>query len=558
MASAADLVSTPISSRESPLRTATVLSTALAPLAGSNELVEDFIPETPSPCASKLVRRAHKHAYPSQRAIPYNRITKEFARLNRSPKFAELIQKAYGETSPRETTEPVRGVPVDPGNEDNVHPGEEIDYEQKTEERHQTSPEKSTPEDAYSSEPTRSPPPSSPPSSLSPPSPPSPPPPFTPKRHTIQEIFYDMKKVMGNSYRAEPGHAYVLYDDLNQDPTFKLGSSTQIQQRVKNHQLRCRPSWRSIQRPSGNIPAPARLERLAQRELQNFQCDVHCPCGTEHTEYYWGSKDVGVEVLDFWSEWLQGKGKGELNGLEPYDRNGKLKDFWTDRLDQFQASMNEYFRCRNPQCAKNQENAPACQACLRAGWKRWAEPTRADELDYACRMNISSTTIRRGIQSPISRNIFGVSFLIFIVHLIRHTVSAWHWISDPRVFLCVIPMRLLSGWLGPIVPVPDLVSHWLLCILDMTSVIVCIYARLQDGAAGLTFPVPHPSPSISPGFKRARGKKRPSSDGGENLEREDEIETPAVGDIESSDGPTMKKSQPELAGPLGCNATRRS
>jgi hypothetical protein len=437
--------------------------------------------------------------------------------------------------SPRETTEAVRGIPNEPSNEDNEHSGEEIDYQQETEERQRTPLEKSTPDDTYSSESERSPPPS-------PPSP-SPPPSFTPKRHTIQEIFYDMKTVMRNSYKAEPGHAYVLYDDLNQDPTFKLGSSTQIPKRLKNHKQKCRPTWRSIQRPAGNILAPMRLERLAQRELQNFNYDKQCACGTGHTEYFWGSKDVGVEVLDFWSEWLQGKGKGELKDPEPYDRNGRLKDFWTDRLDLFQASINEYFRCGDPQCAESQEETRACQACLRAGWKRWAEPTRADELEYACRMSISSTTIRRAIQSTISRNIFGLSFLMFFVSLISHIVSAWQWISDPGVFLWVIPLRLGSGWVGPGGRVPDLASpRLLLWILDMTFIIVCIYTRLQqDGAARFTFLVPHPSPSPSPGFKKARGKKRPSLDAGEALKREGEVEAPAVGDAESSNGQTMER-----------------
>ncbi|KAL4763629.1 GIY-YIG nuclease family protein [Aspergillus foveolatus] len=552
MASAADLISTPTSSRESPSGTSTVVSTTPSPLAGSSELVEYFLPETPSPCASKLVRRAHKHASQSQRAIPYNRITKEFARLNRSPKFAELIQKACGEISPRETKEAVRGVPNQPSIEDNEHSGEEIDYQQKTEERQPTPPEKSTADDASSSESARSPPPS-------PPSP-SPSPSFTPKRHTIQEIFYDMKKVMRNSYKAEMGHAYVLYDDLTQNPTFKLGSSTQIPERMRSHKLKCRPSSRSIQRPSGNILAPMRLERLAQRELQNFKYDMQCRCGTEHTEYFWGSKDVGVEVLDFWSEWLQGKGKGELKDLEPYDRSGRLKDFWADRLDLFQASINEYFRCGDPQCAESQEDARACQACLRAGWRKWAEPTRVDELEYACRMSISSKDIRHIIQSTITRNIFGVSFLIFIVSLISHIVSAWQWISNPRVFLWVIPLRLGSSWVGPGGRVPDLASpRLLLWILDMTFIIVCIYTRLQqDGASRFTFLVPHSSPSLSPGFKNARGKKRPSLDAGEALEREGEVEAPAVGDVESSNGRTMKGSQSESGGHLECNATGRS
>lgn len=552
MASAADLISTPTSSKESPSGTSTVISITPSPLAGSSELVEYVLPETPSPCASKLVRRAHKHASQNQRAIPYNRITKEFARLNRSPKFAELIQKACGEISPRETKDAVRGVPNEPSNEDNEHSGKEIGHQQETDEQQSTQPEKSTADDAYSSESARSPPPS-------PPSP-SPPPSFTPKRRTIQEIFYDMEKVMRNSYKAEMGHAYVLYDDLNQDPTFKLGSSTQILKRMKTHQHKCRPSWRSIQRPAGNILAPMRLERLAQRELQNFKCEVQCRCGTPHTEYFWGSKDVGVEVLDFWSEWLQGKGNGELKDLEPYDRSGRLKDFWTDRLDLFQASINEYFRCGDPQCADNQEGKRACQDCLRAGWKRWAEPTRADELEYACRMSISSTTIRRIIQSTISRSLFGMSFLMLIVSLISHTVSAWQWISDPRVFLWVIPLRLGSSWVGPGGRVPDLASpRLLLWILDMTFIIVCIYTRLQqDGAARFTFPVPHPSPTPSPGFNKAKGKKRSSLDAGEALEQEGEVEDPAVGDVESSNGRTMKDSQSELGGHLECNAMGRS
>ncbi|KAL5050847.1 hypothetical protein BDW71DRAFT_173295 [Aspergillus fruticulosus] len=534
MALTADLVSTPLPFGHSPTGTLAESSTAAALLYEPSERNDEGNFETPSPCASKLARRVQKGGRQSQRAIPYNRITKDFARMNRSPKFAELIQRACGETSPREAAKgAVRGADgpiasIEPSNEDNERPGEETDYQQETKERSRTSPEEPTPDDAYSSKSTESPPP------------PPPPPRFTPKRHTIQKIFQDMRKVMRNSYKEEPGHAYILYDNLNRSPLFKLGSSTDIHHRVKEHQHKCqRPSWRSIQRPARNIPAPARLERLAQRELQNFQCDPQCSCGTEHTEYFWGSKEAGVEVLDFWSGWLQGKDKE----LEPYDCNGHLKNFWSDRLDRFQASIYEYFRCDNPQCAEKEEDAPACQACLRAGWRKWAEPTPADELDYACRMNIPSRSVQRGIQSVNGLNIIQTSFLIALVNLFGQVLSVWQWISDPGVILCAIPLRLLSGWVEPRIRLPDLASCWLPCIVDVMLIVVCVYTRLQrDSATGFGLLVSKSSPSPSPGYKKARGRKRTSLSGGEALEREAEDETLAVEDTEPGNGSTTKRA----------------
>ncbi|KAL4996879.1 hypothetical protein BDV10DRAFT_202040 [Aspergillus recurvatus] len=530
----ANLISTPSSLDHAPTGVLAGLSTTPAPLTESSERNEEDIPETPSPCVSKLSRCVRRDGRQGQRAIPYNRITKDFARLNRSPKFAELIQRAGCEPSPSEAAkEAVRGVdgpiaPTEPSNEDNKHPGEEVGHRQETEEQSRTSSEEPTPEDADSLQATESPPPSR----------------FIPKRHTIQKIFQDMSKVMRNSYKAEPGHAYILYDNLN-SPFFKVGSSTDIHHRVKEHQHRCqRPSWRSIQRPARNIPAPGRLERLAQRQLQNFQCDPQCPCGTEHTEYFWGPKEVGVEVLDFWSGWLQRKD----NELEPYDCNGNLKHFWHDRLDQFQGSIHEHFKCDNPQCAEKEEDAPACQACLRAGWRKWAEPTPADELDYACRMSIPSRAIQRDIQSINSLDIIPTSCLISFVNLIRRFLSVWQWISDPDVLLCAIPLRLLSGWVEPKIRLPDLAFYWLQYIIDMTFIVICIYIRLQrDGAVGFEL-VPKSSPNLSPslGYKKARARKRTSLGGREALGREGEAETPIVDENEPGDGLTTKRASAGL------------
>ncbi|KAL4973925.1 hypothetical protein BDW66DRAFT_140979 [Aspergillus desertorum] len=540
MALTADLVSTPLSPNHSPSATSAVLSTAQALLGEPSERFEDDFPETPSPCASKLSRSIRKHGRQNQRAIPYNRITKEFAQKNRSPKFAELIHRACGESSLKEATKQAVGgvdgpiVPIGPSSEDSK---KEIDHQQETQERSRTSPEKATPDKAYSSRSTESPPP--------------PPPLFTPKRHTIQEIFQDMSKVMQNSYKNNPGHAYILYDNLNRSPLFKLGSSTDIHQRVKEHQSKCqRPSWRSIPRPTRNIPAPARLERLAQKELKNFQCGLQCSCGTEHTEYFWGSKEVGVEVLDFWSGWLQGKGKGEDKELGPYDRNGNLEHFWVDRLDQFEASLHEFFKCGNPQCAEKEEDAPACQACLRAGWRKWTEPTPADELDYACRMNIPSQAIRRGVQSINGLDIIRVSYLIASVNLIRQALSVWRWMSDPAVFLCVIPLRLLSGWVEPRVRLPESASCWFQYIADMMFVFICIYTRLQyGGAVGFSLVVPSSSPSPScQKYREARGTKRASLSGGDALGREGEVETPIGDETEPGNGRTTE----------GASARRRS
>ncbi|KAL5342273.1 hypothetical protein BJX70DRAFT_356364 [Aspergillus crustosus] len=294
-----------------------------------------------------------------------------------------------------------------------------------------------------------------------------------------------MKHIMTKPYNNDRGHAYILFDRVNQSPFFKIGKSTNPKQRKEEHERKCQlKGWSSRERPASAISTPMRLERLAQAELQNMKYDPKCSCGVEHIEYFWGETNIGLEALDFWCEWLLRR--------EPYGRDGELKGLWADRLDLFQNHLHGYFRCGSAQCAEQEEEASACQACLRAGWKKWAEPAPEEELDYACRATVSSKWARQCIMKLGASGVINTFNLVAFTEVVGQIISIWKWISDPDVFLWAISLRLLGSWVEPRIYLPGLAFRFLLAVFDAILVVVCVYTRFYYGRGEYEYARPRP------------------------------------------------------------------
>ncbi|KAL2818215.1 hypothetical protein BDW59DRAFT_152169 [Aspergillus cavernicola] len=449
MAQTTDLLSTPLLSSHLPPKALLESLTTPVLLDGVDEIFTgrdgENIPESPSPCARKA-RRVKKNG--RRPTTPNNHIIQEMVRKNKSPKFAALFQNLAG-SSLDGGSEQGHGNSEHPEDPDNQQEGEQFLPSTELPNLDDAS------EDSNEEEST-------------------PLPTFIPQRHTIRELFHDMKDIMTRTYKDTQGRAYILFDRLNQSPFFKIGQSNNPRHRKEKHERKCQlKGWASRERPAISIRMPMRLERLAQAELQNIKCDPRCSCGVEHVEYFWGPMDIGLEVLDFWCEWLQSR--------EPYGWDGQLKGFWVDRLEQFQTHLHDYFSCGSLQCAEQDEEAPACQACLRAGWKKWVEPTPEDELDYACRANIPSKWVRLRVLSLSTFSVIDNFYLIAFVNLVGQILSMCRWISDPNVFLCVIPLRLLGFWVEPRIRLTGPALGFLLLVVDTTLFVVCVYTRFQHG-----------------------------------------------------------------------------
>ncbi|KAL4864767.1 hypothetical protein BDV12DRAFT_188658 [Aspergillus spectabilis] len=420
----------------------------------SEEVGETFIrwngdtePETPSPCARKA-SRVKKNGRRS--TTINNRIIQEMVQKNKSPKFAVLLPNLIGS----------------PPNKPSEH-------------KHNNSEHRA--EDGHNQQGCDQILPSAELSNLDGISLPH----FIPQQHTILEIFHDMKDIMVKSYNSDKGYAYILFDRLNHSPFFKIGKSNNPKHRKGEHERKCQlKGWDSRQRPATSISMPMRLERLAQVELQNMKYDPRCSCGVEHVEYFWGEINIGLEALDFWCDWLQRH--------EPYGWDGQLKGFWVDRLDLFQNRLHDYFRCGRAQCAEQEEEAPACQACLRAGWKKWIEPTPEDELDYACRVTIPSKWVRLSIMKLDTFKIIDNFYLVAFANLVGKILSMWRWISDPNIFLCAISLRLLGCWVEPRIYLPGPAFCFLLSVVDTTLFVICVYTRFQHSRGEFEFAKPRP------------------------------------------------------------------
>ncbi|KAL4957057.1 hypothetical protein BDW69DRAFT_180943 [Aspergillus filifer] len=355
MALTADLLATPLSSAHSPSGTLSGLTAKLTSETPLSETDTEDQFEAPSPCVERAARRIQRKGPRS--ASRRNFTIQEYLRVHNSLESPALGPAVLSNTADeeRETEEQVSTI-------ENTEPHADDDEDSEAGDRETTQDRSNVlPETTGLASATEEPRITETPS-------------FNPKTHTIHEIVQRMREFMESNYTDNPGHAYLLYDRSGESPFLKIGKSVRVSVRKGRHQRECQlETWDTKQRPVTSIPRPMRLERIVQAELRNLAYDPSCICGVKHQEYFWVSKEAGLELLDFWAGWLKVH--------EPYDEEENLKAFWVDRLDQFQENTHVYFRCNSEQCANQDEDAPACQACLRAGWNKWAEPTASEEFE---------------------------------------------------------------------------------------------------------------------------------------------------------------------------------
>ncbi|KAL4938746.1 hypothetical protein BDV06DRAFT_225716 [Aspergillus oleicola] len=450
MALAADLLATPLSSGYSPSGTLSQLTAKLTSEIHLTETDTEDQFEAPSPCVERTVRRVQKKEPRS--TTRRNFTIQEYFRVHNSPESPALgrIAAALSSTADvgQETEEHDSTVEDAESHNDENEQIEEGDHETSAQHTSDILPETTGPD---------TPAPAAEEPTLETPA-------FSPKKYAIHEIVQRVREAMTRTYKDEPGHAYILFERHGGSPFLKVGKSIKTSDRKGQHRRECQlETWDLKQRPATSIQRPMRLERLVQAELRNMVCDPRCTCGVKHQEYFRISKETGLELLDFWANWLRVH--------EPYDPEEELKPFWLNRLDKFQENSHRHFRCDSDECADQDEDTPACQACLRAGWKKWAEPTPSDELEYACQTNIPSKALQQIFQWLDRYGIIGVIYLMWLVQLIEQIVSLWHWISDPKIFHCALPLRLMAFWVKPQVSLPGQAGPWLLFVVDIALAI---------------------------------------------------------------------------------------
>ncbi|KZL79392.1 hypothetical protein CI238_01287 [Colletotrichum incanum] len=72
-----------------------------------------------------------------------------------------------------------------------------------------------------------------------------------------------------------------------------------------------------------DIPFHGFAEKLIHTELNNYQHQWLCACGTRHNEYFRVSEDTAVEVFERWRDFCK---------KEPWDTSGKILPAWGQRL----------------------------------------------------------------------------------------------------------------------------------------------------------------------------------------------------------------------------------
>lgn len=199
-------------------------------------------------------------------------------------------------------------------------------------------------------------------------------PPTTDLNDIISGMSEAIKKGLSKKEKNGAGRVYFLEDTSGKTSRFKIGSTSQmkVEVRVNAHIRKCRlkGSWKHRSYPDSPLRGYIHLEKISHKELSYMRISFDCPCNTDHCEYFDGEKEIARRTIQFWARWLK--------ACQPYDNNGSLLPFWTARLDYFEHKTDHYFRCLEPSCKR----PSACQACLRAGWKAWTEPTTRDQIKF--------------------------------------------------------------------------------------------------------------------------------------------------------------------------------
>ncbi|RFU29548.1 hypothetical protein B7463_g6756, partial [Scytalidium lignicola] len=125
---------------------------------------------------------------------------------------------------------------------------------------------------------------------------------------------------------------YFRQNFPNEKPLLKIGMTMNVKTRINNLKRTCN-LFDLEQVPDPNykrIHTYWKVEQLVHIELRNFQKILKCTkCGnkgsrnTEHEEWFEVSEEVALRSVDRWRRFI---------AQNPYDENGGLKDFWSQRL----------------------------------------------------------------------------------------------------------------------------------------------------------------------------------------------------------------------------------
>ncbi|KAL4895153.1 hypothetical protein BDV59DRAFT_160433 [Aspergillus ambiguus] len=212
----------------------------------------------------------------------------------------------------------------------------------------------------------------------------------------IREMCSVISKPISSNEHKSDGYAYVFSDPSDNADLYKLGQSTKVQKREDEYTKgKCKISgWETTIRPRVlAIRGHIHLEQLAHRQLANSNCSFTCNCGTSHREFFFGTKEAALPILDLWTEWLWQR---------PYDERGELKDFWKNRLSMMERKFLSAFCCQRDDCSSKEKRGPACAECLMKGWKVWTIPTFVDKLEY-CKDRVSNDVLSGKIVSGWTR-----------------------------------------------------------------------------------------------------------------------------------------------------------
>ncbi|GIK07538.1 hypothetical protein Aspvir_003204 [Aspergillus viridinutans] len=253
------------------------------------------------------------------------------------------------------------------------------------------------------------------------------------------------------------GHAYIYADPSNEAGYFKLGKSESPLQRAKAHRGKCKhPTFKLLDIVPRGLPVPwfNRLESLAHAELANMRYSFDCPCFTSHREYFTGSVQEALEILNCWSSWLQ---------CNPYDAQRQLSPFWRDRLRLLGGKDFSHPRCPSTECRSAADiGSSSCQACLRLRLKAWADVTDFDHFEYECRMRIGWGFLRQVIYLMWPR--FGSRILILIdgcEKMTRLAASLW----APTTHLNMLLLLMFWLWLSSNAPRESILYYGIPCFL---------------------------------------------------------------------------------------------
>ncbi|GIJ92666.1 hypothetical protein Asppvi_001944 [Aspergillus pseudoviridinutans] len=251
------------------------------------------------------------------------------------------------------------------------------------------------------------------------------------------------------------GHAYIYADPRNEAGYFKLGKSEDPLQREKELQVKCKhPTFQVVHVVPREVSVPwfSRLESLAHAELANMRYSFECPCRTPHKEYFTGRVQEALEILNFWSSWLQ---------CNPYDEQLQLSPFWKDRLRLLGGKALSHPRCPNIECRSAADiGSSSCQACLRLRLKAWADVTEFDYFEFECRMRIGWGFLRQVIHLMWPR--FGSRSFILIEGCEKmKRIAAFLW--APTTHLRFLLLLIFWLWHSSNAPRESILYYGILC-----------------------------------------------------------------------------------------------